>query len=65
VLVRNAEAPHCPTCGSAELERLPSLFAVNSEATRQASLGKARQTNLGVERDKAIANEEYINKHHD
>lgn len=55
----------CPRCEATTLERLPSLFAVNSDATRHASLTKARKANLSVERDKAIANEEYINKHHD
>lgn len=55
----------CPSCGSGTIERLPSTFAVNSAGTRQASLNKARSANLKVEKDKAIANEEYINKHHD
>jgi putative FmdB family regulatory protein len=66
VLVRgDAGTLSCARCASVDVERLPSMFAVNTEGTRQASLGKARKANLGVERDKAIANEEYINKHHD
>ena len=61
VLVRGEAASlRCPHCASADLERLPSLFAVNSAAVRQASLTRARQVNLGVERDKAIAHEEYV-----
>jgi hypothetical protein len=51
-------------CGSTETERLPSVFAVDSAGTRQASLNNARKQNLKVETDKAIANQEYINKHH-
>lgn len=65
-LVRNDAAPtSCPRCHAEGIERLPSLFAVNTPGTRQASLNKARKANLSVERDKAIAHEEYVNKHHD
>jgi putative FmdB family regulatory protein len=64
-LVRDATAPGCPQCGSSNLERELSLFAVNTEQTRQSSLTKVRQVNYKVEKDKAIADEEYKVKHHD
>ena len=65
VLIRHdSSSVACPTCGSNDTERLPSLFAVDSAGTRQASLNKARERNLKVETDKAIANQEYIDKHH-
>jgi len=65
-LVRGDRAPEkCPSCGEAGLERLISLFAVESDGTRQASLSKQRKVALSVEKDKAIAHEEYVNKHHD
>jgi putative FmdB family regulatory protein len=65
-LVRGEVGPErCARCGSPSLERLLSLFAVETDGTRQASLKKTRQKALAVERDKAIAHEEYVNKHHD
>ena len=66
VLVRpGSAAPTCTRCGSQDLERLLSSFAVSTEATRHSSLTTARAANLSIERDKAIAHEEYVNKHHD
>jgi putative FmdB family regulatory protein len=35
-LVRNGELPRCPTCEGEELERLPSVFAVQSGAEPRA-----------------------------
>jgi putative FmdB family regulatory protein len=64
-LVRGAPPSECPQCGRSNLERELSLFAVNSEQTRQSSLAKARRANYKVEKDKAIADEEYKIKHHD
>ena len=55
----------CGKCQSADIERQVSLFAVNTPGTRQASLNKARKVNYGIEKDKAIAHEEYVNKQHD
>ena len=37
LLVRDSAAPCCPTCGGTSLERLLSLFAVNSPSTQQRS----------------------------
>ena len=63
-LVRDANIPHCPTCNGQELERQLSLFAVDSEGTRHASLSKAREANKKVLRDKAVAEREYEQHHH-
>jgi len=66
VLVRAGSAePTCASCGSPDLERLLSSFAVSTQSTRDSSLARARAANLPIERDKAIAQEEYVNKHHD
>jgi putative FmdB family regulatory protein len=66
VLVRpGSAAPACSRCSSSDMERLPSVFAVSTDSTRSATLKKARAANLPIERDKAIAQEEYVNKHHD
>jgi putative FmdB family regulatory protein len=37
LLIRGAAVPTCPACGSTELERLLSLFAVSSEGTQMRS----------------------------
>jgi len=43
-LVRRQDAePVCRVCGSADLERLPSAFAVSSADLRQAAATKARR----------------------
>lgn len=63
-LVRAAETPACPACASADLERLVSLFAVDSEGTRQA----ARDTSMGRavkrQQDKDTADVELYERHH-
>jgi putative FmdB family regulatory protein len=53
----------CPSCESRDLEQQISLFAVSSEATRQASFSVAKQKNAKVLRDKATAEEEAIRNH--
>jgi putative FmdB family regulatory protein len=42
LLVRGAATPTCPSCLSADLERLVSGFAVSSDATRGSALRAAR-----------------------
>lgn len=61
-LVRGADAPVCPSCGGRELRQHVSTFAVSSAATRHTSLQKVRQTNLRVEKDKAVAEQERIER---
>jgi putative FmdB family regulatory protein len=64
-LVRGSDVGVCARCGSADLERQTSLFAVSSEATRKASLGTAKEKQRAEARDKAIAErEQHINHHH-
>ena len=50
-----AAAPTCPACQSADLERLRSAFAVNSEGTRQSHLQQARKMNAPTVRDQKMA----------
>jgi putative FmdB family regulatory protein len=63
-LVRAGDTPACPSCAAVDLERLVSLFAVDSDGTRQA----ARETSMpkGVKRqqDKEVADVELYNRHH-
>jgi len=62
LLVRTNDKPACPACGSENLERLLSMFAVSSEGTRDASLQKARKAGVKISKDKAIAEQERIER---
>ena len=63
-LVRDtAVVPACPSCQSANIERILSLFAVSSEATMHSNLQKAKQKNKKVIRDKEMAQIEYEKAH--
>jgi putative FmdB family regulatory protein len=58
-LVRLGEVPSCPSCDGRDLERLVSLPAVSTEATRKRSFGKARQAAAAEHREKQHAQAEY------
>ena len=59
----NDPAPACPSCQSANPERLISLFAVDAPGTRSKSLSAIQKTNANVTNDKAWADFEYDKKH--
>lgn len=63
--MRVSEKPACPSCESADLEQLLSLFAVSSEGTRQSSLASARRQMKTSKdtRDKQVAEREEIQHH--
>jgi putative FmdB family regulatory protein len=62
-LVRAGDSPTCPACGSVDLERILSLFAVSSEATRASNLEKGRKASAKERRDKKHAEIEAIEHH--
>ena len=63
-LVRaGGSAPTCAECGSEDLERLLSGFAVSSEHTRALNLKAGRKYYEKDRKDKAMAQYEY-EKHH-
>ena len=62
-LVRSGDEPFCPQCQHRDLERLVSLFAVDSGGSRQLSLSAIRKKNARTTRDKAWADLEYDRKH--
>jgi putative FmdB family regulatory protein len=64
-LIRTGDTAACPSCRSADLERLLSMCAVSSEHTRQLSFNKARAKAKLVQRDKDVAQAEYEKKHHE
>jgi putative FmdB family regulatory protein len=64
-LVLKASTPSCPACQSARLEQLVSMFSVDSASIRQTNIKRARQGNVKMQRDKAIADAEAIRNHDD
>jgi len=62
-LVRPGDSPACPSCKGSDLERLISMFAVDSADTRQHSLSSARKKHAAVERDRQTAEMERHHKH--
>lgn len=57
-------APVCPDCSSSEIERLLSMFAVDSETTRASNLEKGRKAGAKERRDRKHAEIEAIENHH-
>jgi putative FmdB family regulatory protein len=65
LILPSTGAAVCPSCEGHDLEQLLSLFSVSSESTRQSSLKQARQKNSAIQREKTIADQELVRKHHD
>src|SRR5262245_5956283 len=63
-LVRNSLTPGCPECNSQNLQRLPSLFAVDSDQTRKLALQAGRKHAARAQRDKTIADREAMEHDH-
>lgn len=65
VLVRGSALPTCPSCGSASLERLLSMFAVSSDGTALRSrqkLGAQQQVkSQATQKERTF----YKHDHHD
>lgn len=64
LVLRNSDPPVCPRCQGKNLEQQISMFAVDSESTRQSNLAAGRRQYAKVTRDKKIADAEEI-RHHD
>ena len=64
-LVRSGQTPVCAECGSAELERLISMPAVNSEGTRTRALGAAKKRDTAQAKDRAHEQAKYERSHND
>jgi len=62
-LVRGTDRPTCPSCAGTDLDRLLSLFSVDSDGTRaaarQSSLPRSRKTQL----DKEVGEREEYERH--
>lgn len=64
VVLPKSDPASCPGCGSADLARLISQFAVSSEGTRATNLKSARKAAAKIRRDKQVAEHEAIHHHH-
>jgi putative FmdB family regulatory protein len=64
-LIIHSTTPTCPSCSGHDLERMISLFAVDSETTRKIALSDGRQRSAQVTRDKNDAEMTYQKKHAD
>jgi len=62
-LIRAGTVTTCPQCGSVDVERMLSMFAVSSDQTRSSSLKIAKQKARRVARDKAMADAEDVRNH--
>jgi len=62
-LVRGEETITCPSCGSHEVDRLLSTFALSTDDRRAAAARQSRKLQVAKNRDKVIAEEEYRQKH--
>ena len=63
-IVRSSDTPGCPSCQSTDLERLISLFAVDSGESRRIARDAARKQHAKTTKEKAHAEYEYDRKHH-
>ena len=64
-LVRSGDTPVCAECGSAELERVLSLPAVNSEGTRARALAAAKRRDTAQATDRTHEQLKYERSHND
>ncbi|MGD9906140.1 MAG: zinc ribbon domain-containing protein [Vicinamibacterales bacterium] len=64
VLVRAGDTPACPACAATDLERVLSLFAVDSDGTRQASRDRSMAQGIRRQQDKDVADVELYKRHH-
>jgi putative FmdB family regulatory protein len=53
----------CPSCKSADLEKLLSGFAVSSAESRAANALDSRKRQVRANKDKIVADEEYRKEH--
>jgi len=63
-LVRASDGdPACPSCKSADIERLLSSFAVSYAEKTEAAARQSRKRQIAARKDALIADEEYRQKH--
>lgn len=65
LLVRHATKVACPACGSAEIEKLLSLPAVQSSGTHDLAMRAAEKRDRKQGREQMMAQREYELSHED
>jgi putative FmdB family regulatory protein len=63
LLVRGSDAPACPSCAGADLERLPSFSAVRSQATRDVVTRETRRRDSTQARERVNDQRNYERNH--
>jgi len=63
LVMHSSPAAVCPACQKDDLERLISLSAVSSEATRQANLSAAHNKAAGIRKEKHIEDHKHSHQH--
>ena len=58
------DTPACPACAATDLERLVSLFAVDSDGTRQTARDRSMAKSVKRQQDKDVADIELYKRHH-
>jgi putative FmdB family regulatory protein len=64
-LILHSTTPECPSCRGHELDRLISLFAVDSESTRSTALRAGKRQRAQLTREHNDAEIAYHKKHDD
>jgi putative FmdB family regulatory protein len=62
-LVRGSAVPVCPHCGSQELERMMSLPAIRSDATRSVVKRETKRRDASQAKERDHAQREYERNH--
>ncbi len=64
LILKNTPQPTCPACKSAKLEQLISMFAVDSEGTRDNNAKGIRAKNEALRKDYQIEQIKHEREHH-
>jgi putative FmdB family regulatory protein len=64
-LIIHSTSPECPSCHARDLERLVSMFGVDSETTRGSALRDGKRRQMQTTREHNDAEIAYHRKHDD
>jgi putative FmdB family regulatory protein len=64
LILKNTPTPTCPACKSAKLEQLISMFAVDSEGTRDINARGIRAKNAAATKEYHVEQIKHEREHH-
>ncbi len=64
LILKNTPAPSCPKCHSAKLEQQISLFAVDSEGTRDINARGIKAKNAAITKEYQVEQIKHEREHH-